>query len=100
MSSTPEAQNLASTIPIVNIDETTPVSSAPEAQNLADKPDVPIPDNMEAPTPMDTTPDKHNIRKADIDGKDTGNLGAEITWKEYIKNLGKIGIKSIKEENT
>ena len=32
-------------------------------------------------TTMDTTPDKHNIKKADIDGKDTGDLGAEISWK-------------------
>ena len=54
--------------------------------------DVPMPDNADAPTPMDTTPDKYNIRKADIDGKDTGNLGAEITWKEYIENLGETDI--------
>ena len=81
----------------MNIDEITPASSTPEAQNLADKPDVPIPDNTDTPTPMDTTPDKHNIGKADINGKDTGNLGAEITWKEYIKNLGETDIDSIKE---
>ena len=53
-------KNCASAIPIVNIDETTPANSTPEAQILADKPDVQIPDNTDAPTPMDTSQHKHN----------------------------------------
>ena len=48
---------------------------------------MPIPDKMDTPTPMDTSQDKHNTKKADID----------ISWKEYIRNLKKIDIDSINE---
>ena len=58
--------NCASTIPIINIDETTPANSTPDTHILLDKPDVPIHDKMDTPTPMDTSQNKNNTKNADI----------------------------------